>query len=339
MQSSDAPSWTPLPTASISAGATDLAVHTQIIPTPSASLCTGARGGRNAPRKRYPQEVYDILTDYYNNVTKNPKRYERESLAMRIKCLPGCADYTQEKVQHYFAGKRQAEKHKAQSQAQTQKPPVQPGSSTSGHILYPSLVNDPSVLPKLDVLLNETPNPSLVVANIWASRLGGGVLMGDIITYAELRRAQERPESATRVVVPSSRSQLPTPESSTSPEPHSTPTSPVVETSWGKVEQVDEVKHELESEYEDDESVEPKFDPGATHIPDARLHVIAEELNKALTMPPSPIGEHARPPKTFEDLSQWFKQQHAATAFLESIGRTNPAARKPPLPVNGQMHT
>ncbi|KAI0350825.1 hypothetical protein OH77DRAFT_1524519 [Trametes cingulata] len=333
MQSRDAPGWTPLPLMTASTPAKDLAVHTQLIPTPSASAGTGAR-----TRKRLAQEAYDILTEYYNTVTKNPKKQQRIELAERVRRIPGCEDYTPDNVLSYFAGKRQGEKRKAQSRTQAQSSPAQPGAS-SGHILYPTLVNDPAVLPKLDVLLRETPNPSMVVASIWAGRLGGGVLPRDIMTYADLRRAQELPEDKPRI--PSSRSQLPTPESSTSPEPHSTPTSPVVETTWGKVEPADDVKDELESDNEEDElePEETKYQSGAEHISGPPLHLIAEELNRALFMPPSPAAEPSRPPKTFKDLSQWFKDQEAPTAFLESIGRLHPTARKPPPPVNGNMHT
>ncbi len=48
-------------------------------------------------------------------------------------------------------------------------------------------------------------------------------------------------------------SQLPTPDSSISPEPLSTPTSPVVETSWGTAEVKEELEDELESEEEEEE--------------------------------------------------------------------------------------
>lgn len=54
-------------------------------------------------------------------------------------------------------------------------------------------------------------------------------------------------------------SQLPTPDSSISPEPLSTPTSPVVETSWGKPAVKEEFEDELESEDE--------LEPGKCRIP------------------------------------------------------------------------
>lgn len=54
-------------------------------------------------------------------------------------------------------------------------------------------------------------------------------------------------------------SQLPTPDSSISPEPLSTPTSPVVETSWGKPAVKEEFEDELESEDE--------LEPGKYRVP------------------------------------------------------------------------
>ncbi len=59
-------------------------------------------------------------------------------------------------------------------------------------VVYPSLITDPSILLKLDVLLDETPSPSLDVAKIWATRLGSEVQLNDIITYGDLRLARMR---------------------------------------------------------------------------------------------------------------------------------------------------
>lgn len=59
-------------------------------------------------------------------------------------------------------------------------------------VVYPSLITDPSILPKLDILLDDTPSPPLDVAKIWASRLGSNVQLNDIITYADLRLARMR---------------------------------------------------------------------------------------------------------------------------------------------------
>lgn len=59
-------------------------------------------------------------------------------------------------------------------------------------VVYPSLITDPSILPKLDILLEDTPSPPLEVAKIWASRLGGNVQLNDIITYADLKLARMR---------------------------------------------------------------------------------------------------------------------------------------------------
>lgn len=46
----------------------------------------------------------------------------------------------------------------------------------------------------LEVLLKDDPNPSPEVAEIWAERLGGGVTVEQVITYAFLhpRRSAQR---------------------------------------------------------------------------------------------------------------------------------------------------
>ncbi|KAI0326142.1 hypothetical protein GY45DRAFT_150705 [Cubamyces sp. BRFM 1775] len=203
-----------------------------------------------------PFFCYVMRTDYYNNVSKYPTRGEFENLVAQIKTIPGCEDYNADKAYTYFAGKRQAKgdtggKAKKQGQAKNQPKSQQ---STSAEILYPSLANEKSALAKLDVLLTETPDPTDDIVKIWAARIGKGVWPEDIKTYAALRRAKRPSEDPPPRAPSTTASQLPTPESSISPEPHSAPTSPVVESSWGKVEIEEDVKDQLVSDDEDEPS-------------------------------------------------------------------------------------
>ncbi|KAI0676501.1 hypothetical protein C8Q78DRAFT_26500 [Trametes maxima] len=202
MQSSDAPGWTPLPLPSPGAGPSQPTVGILSLPSTSATPSAGARPstGRNAPRKRLPQEAYELLTDYYDNVNQYPQRSECIMLADRIRKMPGCDDYTPDKVKQYFGTKRYTKGNtrartgtKPSGQPRDVKPQVAQHQAfvNSAHILYPSLASEPSILSKLDILLSETPDPTPNVAQIWASRLA--VVAADIITYAELRRAQTQP--------------------------------------------------------------------------------------------------------------------------------------------------
>ncbi|KAI9063786.1 hypothetical protein FKP32DRAFT_675261 [Trametes sanguinea] len=281
----------------------------------SASAGAGARSaGRNAPRRRYPPVVYDILVDYYEKKTKYPTREQYEQLAATIRNIPGCEDYTAERASHYFAGRRQSKGETTRNRRKETK-----AASSSAQI-----PNHASIVAKLDVLLKETPEPSMELAQIWARSLSNGVVPEDILTYADLRRIQRNHmNSASLPRVPPTSSQLPTPESSTSPEPHSTPTSPVVETSWGKVESEDEILDELQDDdYEDETASAEKYDP--------RCLLVAEEFTKAFGLPTRDMGEGTDMPKTFADLTKWFREQSAATSLLDTLGK--PSSRQQPAP-------
>ncbi|OSD01456.1 hypothetical protein PYCCODRAFT_1436386 [Trametes coccinea BRFM310] len=319
--SHEAPSWTPLSMMSASMGPAPLMSPAEQSPS--------ARPGRYAQRRRYPSAAYDLLIDFYDNhPTKYPKKYELELLAARIRALPGCEDYTAEKASTYIAGRRQNKGDAVRGRG------PKAAASSSAQILYPSLANHASVVAKLDVLLNETPEPSAELARIWANRLGRGVAPEDILTYADLKRIQRRHgNSAGPPRVPVASSQLPTPESSTSPEPHSTPTSPVVETSWGKVDSEDEVKDELQDdEYEEEIASPEQYDP--------RCVLVAEEFSKALGLPTPNPGDGTSMPKSFADLTKWFREQTAATSLLDTLGKPNSQQQSTPLkPSGGRMPT
>ena len=46
------------------------------------------------------------LLGFFDDVTEYPTKLQKAALAKEISRLPGCEDYTYEKVQAYFKGKR-----------------------------------------------------------------------------------------------------------------------------------------------------------------------------------------------------------------------------------------
>ncbi|RPD75488.1 hypothetical protein L226DRAFT_45866 [Lentinus tigrinus ALCF2SS1-7] len=121
-----------------------------------------------------------------------------------------------------------------------------------------------------------------------------------------------------RSALPPPRSQLPTPASSTSPEPRS----PVVANRWGKVEveadDDEDVKDELCS---DDEEV-LGTEEGSEQPPEVsmqhRLHDLAGDLQQSL----SSLQSCSAPPKTFAELAGWLKQQDTtSSAVLRGISQ------------------
>ncbi|KAI0716471.1 hypothetical protein C8Q76DRAFT_692177 [Earliella scabrosa] len=278
MHPSPYPGWTPLSTVSASAGAGPSSM------VPPAESATATPANRN--HRRLPPEAYKILRDYFN-VNQYPSRAEKEQLVKRIRGLPGCEDYNLKRLSLYMNQRRQARKSSEN---------VPSPSMTSAHILYPSLARDPVLIEKLEVLLKEHPNPPPEVAAIWATRIGVGVVADDILTYARLQRAQSgsadpnpninsntNPNPITNTNAAASvpsvprmqlpplppfqreppprstrpRSQLPTPASSTSPEPRS----PVFQTGYRAQVPIPGHAVEEEEDYEmDEEEVKDELD-------------------------------------------------------------------------------
>ncbi|KAJ8502317.1 hypothetical protein ONZ51_g63 [Trametes cubensis] len=277
-----------------------------------------------------------MQTDYYTNVNKYPTKQELQNLVAQITVIPGCEDYNTDKAYAYFAGKRQQNgdtRAKIKKQGRAQQQPNQPQPPTSAEILYPTLVNEMSVLAKLDVLLTETPHPTDDVVKIWATRIGNGVWPEDIKTYAALKRAR-RPSEDAAVQPPrphamsTTASHLPTPESSISPEPHSTPTSPVVESSWGKVELEEDVKDQLVSDEEDEPSAtltQNEVQPGPQPIPGPSLTLIADELRKALYAPPEDSWTKPQMKNAWESRLRGNRYQ----VFLEDLRPLSAAGYQP----------
>ncbi|KAL1946293.1 hypothetical protein VTO73DRAFT_15420 [Trametes versicolor] len=341
MPTPDVPSWATLPTPTPTF---PLTFQTSPAgPSSPAESASASSGARRVPRRRYPQEVYDLLTQYYENVTAYPTKAERIAFVEQVKKIPGGEDYTQEKMNAYFAGKRTNQGMTKKSLPASDQPraahpppkhakqpprlplPERKPSLNTAQILYPSLITDPSILPKLDILLDDTPSPPLDVAKIWASRLGSNVQLNDIITYADLRLARMR-----RGDPPIMHSQLPTPDSSISPEPLSTPTSPVVETSWGKPAVKEEFEDELESEDDLEHEVRTELVPQTEAASDPHIMYIADKLYKALFPPSAPQTNGVQPPKTYKDLGRWFQEQQSAGLSFESTAK--PPVRHAPAP-------
>lgn len=172
------------------------------------------------------------------------------------------------------------------------------------HAVYPRLLKHPSIMPAVEACVRDFPDPTPEIAEMIAQRVGHGVKFIDIIDYAKCRRAQSAtsppPPSTSNpsagslgcdqhppapnvahqrppgVQIPfelppfrrsAPLSQLPTPASSTSPEPRSQPTSPVVESSWGQAAVEDDEDEDIKDElYSDDEEAgECSLSPPRTH--------------------------------------------------------------------------
>ncbi|RPD56029.1 hypothetical protein L227DRAFT_291847 [Lentinus tigrinus ALCF2SS1-6] len=337
--------WTVLTAASASASAgPSSSASANLAATSSAS--NGATASASSRRgRRLPREATEILMGFYNTVSTRPKKDQRIALAEQIARFPGYEDYNEQKVSNYFAYRRNADKTRT----------ARAGPTTSAQILYPSLIRHPDILPAVDACLKDIPEPSPAIAELMATRIGHGAKFGDILAYAQLRREQSGtppppPPTAPsppapnalhnhqypsapgvqifksglrlppfeRSALPPPRSQLPTPASSTSPEPRS----PVVANRWGKVEveadDDEDVKDEL---YSDDEEV-LGTEEGSEQPPEVsmqhRLHDLAGDLQHSL----SSLQSCSAPPKTFAELAGWLKQQDTtSSAVLGSISQ------------------
>ncbi|KAI0760161.1 hypothetical protein C8Q74DRAFT_1294420 [Fomes fomentarius] len=223
---------------------------------------------------------------------------------------------------------------------------------TPAHILYPSLAKDPQIIPKLEILLEDMSNPTLDAAVIWAEKLGRSVKAVDILTYARLRYTQQGNTNPNTASVPTvsqfphlppfqrslplrppsppqrPRSQLPTPASSTSPEPRSpaidgrfklVPARPAEE----EEDDDEDMKDELEM---DDEEMDVEEEPMSRptyeiHLDERRLNDLATSLHAVLSQPPGPPPS-GNVPKTYADLSRWLgRESQASIELLNSIER------------------
>ncbi|PIL23511.1 hypothetical protein GSI_14823 [Ganoderma sinense ZZ0214-1] len=338
--------WTPLPS-SPGAG------PSSPVPPPMLSVVPRASAATNTTRhhcQRRPKQAYDILGDFYHNVSDHPSKRQRLELAERVRRIPGCEDYTSTNVSGYFSRKRQTARASDEARRHPGSPALPTSKESPAQILYPSLTKGPRVIPLLEVLLSEDPNPSDEIATIWAERLGYQAKAKDILTFARLRSARKPhsppplpssfstmpplprlpPFSAPRTQA----SHLPTP--STSPEPASLPTSPVV----GNTGIIDRIAaassmREEEDELDSDEDMELDSDSDSevevplsavvahtpTVLPSHVQHDLVTSLQKVFSQPRPPPGENdATTPRSFAQLSRWIGgQDQTATALLDEI--------------------
>ena len=158
------------------------------------------------------------FTDFFYRVDKYPTKEQRLQLVEQIRRVPNCEDYSMDKLQVYFSGKRQTHRHTTDEHLAPPPKGARKSRKSATHTIsttltssasiraplklllvdsqptdgrfpsvYPSLVKDAIILPMLEVLLGEEPNPSHELAAIWADSVGHDIQTGDILTYARLR--------------------------------------------------------------------------------------------------------------------------------------------------------
>ncbi|TBU39906.1 hypothetical protein BD309DRAFT_968626 [Dichomitus squalens] len=351
------PSWTPLTPSSTSASAgPSFATSTSYPPPSSASISIIRSDSESKTRsyRRRPKEVYEILGHFFHHVTDYPNRQQRDELAKRIQCIPGCEDYKASNVNQYFATKRQTERRASvegrdpQRRAHPEPVPfvAPPSAMTSAHVLWPSLTKEPKTLPLLEVLCKENPTPTIEIANIWAESLGNGATPEHILRYARHRELQSRrggehstsppppampplPQLPPFSVRRNPPAHLPTPD--ISPEPPSNPASPVVENggiiaqSMTKASVKEEEEDELKSESDEDMEVEAEEPILTAHDTiDSRLHgQLAVNLHKALSQSRVETENgSSSAPRSFAQFSQWMgKQNQASASLLDGVSR------------------
>ncbi|KAI1782082.1 hypothetical protein LXA43DRAFT_1053300 [Ganoderma leucocontextum] len=170
-------------------------------------------------KRRLRPEAYAILNDYFVNVSQWPDPTDQEELAEQVRRVPGCEFYTTRQVYSYFANNRaKVIKNvgtdvvlptgikKRRSRRKASQADVDPGPS----LQTMSDADPDSVLSKLNVLLDDEPDPSPEVVEIWAESLGHAVVPEHILTYAFLRRADNHQDLKTEP----NESQLPSPAQS-----------------------------------------------------------------------------------------------------------------------------
>ncbi|KAI0739976.1 hypothetical protein C8Q80DRAFT_207019 [Daedaleopsis nitida] len=151
-----------------------------------------------------PKTALDILRDHFENVSPNPSSAVQSDLSEQIKrAVPECHDLTSVQVSRIFARMRLRDKK------DTMKAMLGPHRPKAAQ--NPNWKRGTRVVHKLNVLLDETPTPTLEVAQIWARALAGTMTAEDVISYAASRSRTQRPEpgSGSSVV---RRSRRPSPQ-------------------------------------------------------------------------------------------------------------------------------
>ncbi|KAI0720722.1 hypothetical protein C8T65DRAFT_273292 [Cerioporus squamosus] len=261
-----------------------------------------------------------MLTEFYNTVTTNPKKQQRIALAEQVARISGYTDYTEANITGYFANKRKQDRDRARKESQAGS--ITSAAVLYPRLLkHPSIL--PAVDACLRDFPDPTPEIAEIIAQqvgrgvklidiinyAKCRRAQSGTSPPPLNTASNpspgsgsVRYDQHPPASnvahqhASGVQIPFQlppfqrtappRSQLPTPASSTSPEPRSQPTSPVVESSWGQVEAEEDddedVKDELCSDDEMALETEGSEQPSEASL-DSRLHDLAGTLQQSLS--------------------------------------------------------
>ncbi|KAM5536472.1 hypothetical protein V8D89_009908 [Ganoderma adspersum] len=166
--------------------------------------------GQKKGKRRLQPEAYAILNDYFENVSQWPDPTAQEDLAERVRGVKGCEFYTVRQVYSYFANNR-AKFIKTGGKdfvLPTGGAPRQGRRKASRGDLGPASSRplsdsaQDSVTHKLNILLDDEPDPSPEVVEVWADSLGNGVVAEHILTYAFLRRATTFRESETQAQSP-----------------------------------------------------------------------------------------------------------------------------------------
>ncbi|CCM04890.1 uncharacterized protein FIBRA_07086 [Fibroporia radiculosa] len=172
--------------------------------------------------RRLSPEGYKLIDELYAIDTK-PTLLQRRDLLQRLKALPGCDHYTGSKLSRLFDSKRKRDATREKTQGETPELASSTYSSSpnSVGIVCPSFRSRPDTIPKLAVLVSENPFPNDIEVRIWAKRLK--VKVDDVQTWLELRTATAITSSSDRdrssvAIFPTSKTQLPTPVQSCSPE-------------------------------------------------------------------------------------------------------------------------
>ncbi|KAI0918603.1 hypothetical protein AcV5_002550 [Taiwanofungus camphoratus] len=254
-------------------------------------------------RKRLAPEGYKLLTDFFT-INPTPTASQRRELLEQLHGIPGCEHYTQQALASYFAVRRKNDKGRNAVPESTSAGGRKASTVTSSHdILYPTLRSD--VIQKLEILVSENPLPNEDVVKIWARRLDADT--NDIFTWIELRRIASQ-RAAGRVIPKEEHIQssevphLPTPESSSSPEPlsemayDSECTSPLL--------QEDTLEADRKST-----------------LPDEPLRSLRQALQHALS---EPHHESLTPVKTFEEFCRLYEPHEKR--LMELVGKINQGA-------------
>jgi len=156
------------------------------------------------PKGRITQEGVQVLEDFYVNVSRYPKKAQREDLTKKMLALPGNEHYKPSLVYNWFKSRRTRDE-KAVSQTSI------PGQKSSR---CPPLTE--GAIQHLTTLVKATPYPTTEVVTTWATLLGANV--DDILAWMSTKRP-EIPNN-NHDFYTGNQFNLPTPQSeTTSPEP------------------------------------------------------------------------------------------------------------------------